>query len=254
MDVIIKPYEDKYKAEVIGVLKRNFSGMEKSTDEELFNWLKPIITYNWLIEEDFKSLAYPRGAVLLAQDKVVGFLGLIYSRRYIHGKSQIYLNPSTWAIDNDYRDNIFEVMEEILKTADIVSDFTPSPSMLKICMDYFGFKCINAIQFIFFPIPKKSVSVRMQEIVNAKDYTDKEQEAFQIFNDHRDFDLKCARFAFKKKTGFVFYIIKCRKWKNLIPVKVIRIVKIINTELFSTHVHDIVWQLQKKKMGISQFT
>ena len=250
----IVPYSDKFRAEVIAVLKRNFAWMSRYSDEYIYNWLRPIIAYHWTDDVSLADVPYKYGAVLLDGDNVVGFFGTVYSYRYYEGKKYLYLTFSTWCADVPYRMNIFSAIRTLCDTADIICDFTPNAPSREIAVKMFGFKYVNDSTLIFRPVPFLSRNkVTLKFIHDPSELQDNEQRI--IFTDHKPYGVKCAEFERNGEKGCIFYYLyKCRRWKRRIPwFRQVRTVKIFNSRLFTENLHEIVRKIQKHEGYFVQF-
>ena len=104
MKVEIKGYTDRYKQGFLQCLKNNYPWMAEVSDDELYEWTKPFMEYDWQEALPAEIKQYQHGIVFLDGQRVVGFLGFIYAKRHWKGHEYIYQNGTTWAVNEGYLD------------------------------------------------------------------------------------------------------------------------------------------------------
>jgi hypothetical protein len=144
-------------------------------------------------------------------DKVVAFIGTIYSERVIQGKTVPYCNLSTWIVDSKYRSMLLGrlILERIFKVKDVfISSLTPSDSSRDIS-EKMGFKLLERCQITIPIFPQVAlalngnrdllISFDAHEIQNQLSNEDR-----VIYEDHCG--LGCTHFVVKEKdTGLYCY-------------------------------------------------
>ena len=124
-------------------------------DLDVYKFIKPLVTYDF--SEDYSYQKGNYGYVLLEDENVVGFFGMIYYRlKSESGKFYTVANPTTWAIDDKYRIYIFQVTEALFKEPDIVIDATPSYKELMIEKKMFGFMDLSLKKIRFFSMESQN--------------------------------------------------------------------------------------------------
>ena len=94
--------------------------------------------------------SYPLGYVLINHyDKIVGFMGTIFSIRNIKNKEYTYCNIHTWVVDRDYRLNSFLLLTDLIKKDITLTAFTPVKTLIGL-LEKFGFKKIKMKYRIIF--------------------------------------------------------------------------------------------------------
>ena len=239
-------YSDHYKTGVLSCLKRNYQWMSEKSDAELYQWLKPILNYSW--EEDFPISQFPYkfGMVLLDdENEVVGYLGLIYSKQFVDDSWKTVVNPTTWAIDEEYRSETFKCIYYVQQTADIVVDYTARQSLVEIFTKFFHYENIDQIGCFFLPRPyleKHRIKVRR---VTATEQICSE-EIKKVFTDHRIYDIRCMEVIAQNTKHYVFYKIEKRATvlKNLIPMDAIYVLYTDDPIFFGEYAKEIIWKMQ----------
>jgi len=237
MGVRIEGYRPEYFAGVISCLQRNFEWMRKADAKEIERWIQPSISFRWREDVSSKQYPYKYGMVLLSDKVVVGFLGCIYSKRYVSGIPYIYLTGTNWCIDKEYRMYLIPILKKLYVTADVIGDFTPRKSVEEILTHIFKFQYVNTEKIRFTPIPfldSHSISIYMVSPDEISDMT-----LSMEYKDNTYYGVKCVKFQSESEIGFVFY--KVMNFNG----KWIQIVKMVNGELFAKNAHEIVWCLQK---------
>jgi len=219
------PYSDSLQEGVIQCL-RGYPELAPMTDEELFDWLKPIVSYSWEDDIDENLFPYKYGVVLVDEGRVVGFCGLIYSYQYFSGEKKVCINTSTWIIEPEYRFGTFTVLKMIMETADVVTDFTPSEKMAKINERMFRFRFIDTQSYKLYPT--ESVDSASNEKICFDSNCDKLFPNFKVYvKDHLKYGCKTLVYeTVDEKTLTVCYYVSkdkkykenCRKWAQVIAV------------------------------------
>jgi hypothetical protein len=209
------------------------------------NW-DPLFNYPW------KTAEFPYGYALVDGEQIHGFLGTVYARRTINGKSTIFCNISTWVVDESYRAGLGKagrglgkrLVEPVLAHKDVVvTALTPNVLSAKSC-ESMGFKRLDSEQAVIPVFPgfrgwsgfgssrKLAISFKPREI--SKRLTEKERE---ICNDHRD--LPCKHFLIDSpKTGeYCYGIATTGPIRRLAMVggRVLNLCYLSNSEFFARH-------------------
>lgn len=182
------PYEPKHRSSVVACLRRNYEWMGNAAYEKVDRWVDPILTYEWAEPAD---TGYPHGGVLLDQEDVVGFLGMIYSVRYPGGERCIYANPTTWAIDPGYRIYDFPSSDTLYGLADVIADFTAGEVEIEKSLKMFGFRICDDKSHFF---RRTKVSGKLSCVQrNPSDIHD--EILRREFEDHLCYGVECLDFA-----------------------------------------------------------
>ena len=181
------PYEAGHREGVVACLRRNYEWMGNASFEKVDRWLDPILTYEWAEPAD---TVYPYGGVLLDQNDVVGFLGMIYSVRYMGGKRYIYANPTTWAIDHGYRIYDFPSSDVLYGCADIIADFTAGEVEIEKSIKMFGFRiCDDKSHFFRRTCAQGNISCVQRAPSDIRDEILRRE-----FEDHLRYGVECLKF------------------------------------------------------------
>lgn len=247
MKVQIVPYEEKYKSGVLACFKRNYQGMQRRTDAELYQWAKPMFTYHWQDDLSSEEVPYKYGVVLLAGEEVVGYLGFIYSKRLgTNGKKLIYTSGTTWAIDEGYRIYLFKAIKRALAPVAVAADFTAIAPVQATLTKVFKFQSLDQNIYEFFPFPSLSHTVKVTSIFKETEI--KDLQARTAFRDHQPYPVYCAEARKGDKSSYIFYKVKKRvKTKLFGHQRCVIVLGISDRDFFSRHAHEIIWQLQKKE-------
>lgn len=167
--------------------------------------------WDGLFRYGWKRNEYPYGYAAMDGNKVVAFIGTIYSDRVILGKKIPYCNLSTWIVDSSYRSRLLGllILERIFKAKDVlISSLTPSESSRDIS-EKMGFRLLEHSQITVPMFPGFAlalngnrdllISFDVQEIPNHLGDEDR-----TIYEDHIGLD--CTHFLVKEKaTGMYCY-------------------------------------------------
>lgn len=176
-------------------------------------WKKIFVT-PWKSREDFC------GYLLLHEDKVKGYLGVIFSERILNGEPHRLCNMTSWIVDEDCRDKSLLLLLELLKLKDFtLTNFTASETVAVI-LRKLGFKEFPVDQRVLLPIPgfgsqRRRLGCDYDLPVIKSRLTD---EDLRIFNDHQG--LNCQHLLLHADTRQCYVILKKTKRKGLTFAKV----------------------------------
>lgn len=238
-------YSDKYKNEVFECLKRNFKSMCNMTYLELNDWINPLLSYTWANEFSIDKYPFKYGVVLINNEKVVGYLGLIYSRQYICGKWKTVVNFTTWAIDKPYRIELVHCISEIQNTADVLLDFTPRKSIVNVLTQMFSYKYIDSKGYLFLPKLVLHNELKIKKIKKSREI--KNENVKKIYEDHIKYGLFCSEVTTKnKRSEYIIYKMKKKELilKGLVPLNSINVLYTSDNIFFGRYYKEIISKLQ----------
>ena len=191
-----------------------------------------------LFIDHFNSGETYSGYSLLDNDKVVGFLGLIFAKRTI-GDSEIkFCNITSWIVLKEYRNRSMALLRPVLKLNNyVLTNFTASKTVGTI-LKTLKFKELGKIFIIISPLPNIAVlkllftkKVRIIYGNKVKEVLGKDE--LRIFFDHSLPDFRCKHVVIKDVTG-TCYIVSTRAFRKRIPFLHIHYVS--NAEIFAKYV------------------
>jgi len=239
-------YEDKYYDSVAECLRRNFVGIGSMCNNDFDRWFSPIINYAWL--DSVRDIhPWTRGVVLLSDDAVVGYFGLLFSlQKTSNNPQQLYVNFTTWAIDDPYRIQVFSVINEILKIPNaIFTDYSACEVINGILTKFCHFQRIETHETVFFPLPNINFSLQYCKFTP----TSHELSNNDILNNHIGCDVKAIKASYGKNDCVVYYKVTKHKVKNAVSLNRIFILSIDNIDLFSKFARAIVFKIQMIELG-----
>ncbi len=247
MKIEIKGYTEQYKNGFLQCLKNNYPWMAEVTDEELYEWTKPFMEYDWKEDLPAEIKPYQHGMVFLDGQQVVGFLGFIYAKRHWQGHEYIYQNGTTWAVNEGYRIYLFKALKQADSLADVLGDFTPVKAVEETLTKVFKYKYIDHKVYRFYPVPRFHEKLTYQMIQDEKDLPD---EILRTeFHDHQPYGVKCLKVSDGQQDSFIFFRInhRVRRHRKIFRKRrsVLKILKLTNPDLFCRNYREIVWHLQK---------
>lgn len=247
MKVEIKGYTDRYKQGFLQCLKNNYPWMAEVSDDELYEWTKPFMEYDWQEALPAEIKQYQHGIVFLDGQQVVGFLGFIYAKRHWKGHEYVYQNGTTWAVNEGYRIYLFKALKQADALADVLGDFTPVKAVEETLTKVFKYKYIDHKVYRFYPVPCFHEKLTYQMILDEKDLTD---EILRMeFHDHQPYGVKCLKISDGQQDSFIFFRVnhRIRKHRRVFRKRrsILKILKLTNPDLFCNHYREIVWHLQK---------
>jgi hypothetical protein len=106
-----------------------------------------LLTQPWPVEEDH------RGYALMDKGNAVGFIGMIFARREIAGRTEKFCNISSIVTLEEHRHEGMSLMLPVLKLEDYtITNFTPTPAVSAI-FNRLGFETLDDTMHILMPVP-----------------------------------------------------------------------------------------------------
>ncbi len=143
-----------------------------------------LLDYGWAREPDFV------GYGLFDEDKPVGFLGLIFSQRWIAGRLEPFCNLSTWFVLEPYRGHSLALLLPILRRQDLTfTDLSPADAVIKIAAR-FGFQALDCSITLLWPPPFLKPRSPFSVLLLTPDRAALSQltaEHQRIFSDHQPY-------------------------------------------------------------------
>ncbi len=166
--------------------------------DEIFdpnNW-DGLFNYSW------KPAGMPYGYAIFNDEKIVGFLGTIFSERRMHGKTWTCCNTTCWFVEPEFRNQMqtLRLFAPILKMKGLlITNLTPSDGAIRIC-EQFGYKSLDQEQVVVPVLPLPAFAIGKRPLVSfdpneIKRYLTAEEE--KIFRDHEG--LKCKHFLIRER-------------------------------------------------------
>lgn len=113
--------------DMIAAVKSFLADREEFRDSN--NW-EGLFNYPW------KLKGYPYGYAIFDQEKMVGFLGTIFSERVIAGTKTMCCNTTSWFVEEEYRTQMvaLRLFAPILKMKDLlITNLSPTDRAKEIC-------------------------------------------------------------------------------------------------------------------------
>jgi len=177
------------------------------------DWKKIFVT-PWKTTEDFC------GYVLLRDDEVKGYLGLVFSERLLNNRAEKFCNMTSWIVAPDSRSQSLKMLLEVLKLKDYtLTNFTASPTVATI-LSKLGFTEFAVHQRVLLPLPRLPLTRRALRCeFDASAIKSKlSDENLRIFNDHAQLD--CRHLLLQSDRGDCYVVLKNIVRKRLTWAKV----------------------------------
>ena len=100
------------------VEKNDFEDVSKFLHRSM-NLTWPAKTWSSLFSYNWECNRQHSGYILLDSDKIVGFIGGIFSRRLINGKWEDFLCTTSWSGLPEYRKHSIKLLMELLRTKNV---------------------------------------------------------------------------------------------------------------------------------------
>ena len=194
--------------------------------------------------ENWNYDSHPLGYVMQnkVNDKIVGFLGTIYSRRNRSKKNKVCCHLLHWFVEKEFRIFSYALLLPLLEKKDIIiNTTTPVQTIIPLYkrlgfdikeMKYtigFGFNLLSMLSKNY---KRFFLSFDLNDI-----YNNLEDDQKQIFNDHKKFN--CRHFIIKDKTNEMrpVYFITKRVMRH--SLEVLDVIYISNHSVLSMYTKEI---------------
>jgi hypothetical protein len=210
--------------------------------EKVYLLLQGFRNASRLIKKDWQNqFSFPFGNIenycgymLLSDNEPVGFLGLIFSQRQIHGKQEKFCDLAAWIVKDEFRSNSLALIFPLLREKNLtITTFTASNRVVAV-LKKLGFKDVETqLQFLL-PVPSfhkapKAVFDLEQISVLLTD------ESANIFRDHKH--LNCWHVTLETPEG-ICYIMLNRSVKKRLPVAYVDYIS--DRSLFEKYIRQVI--------------
>ena len=170
---------------------------------------------------------------------IVGYIGLIFSKRIIGGIEKKFCNITGFVVKKEFRSKSLLLLFPVLQmTEHVLSSFSPSPTAHTI-LKKFGFNELESIVHISLPVinPFKlffNKPLILSHIKNIQNELLSFERLNKIFTDHLKF--KCKHLLIKTSTGFC-YIVYTKVRRKKIPMAQLHFIS--NPQVFTDYLDAI---------------
>ena len=164
-------------------------------------WHK-LFEYQWGRDESYCGLA------LKDEDKVVGFIGMIFSQRSIDEKVEKFCNLAAWFVREEYRGRAIALLFPLFSMRDYtITDYTPAKKVYRI-QNKLGLKDLEAKGRILLPIGRRLFQPKYTSLKMTHDLAAIEKKLDgqnrTIFHDHKPY--QCFHFLATEETRHCYII------------------------------------------------
>lgn len=190
------------------------------------------------------------GYILVNGEAIVGFLGTIFSKRYLNGQEYKFCNLSSWIVKPEYRAKSISLLFPILKLKDYtITNLTGAPALYNL-FKKLGFKDLGLYRFIFPPLPPvKLIGRRKCHVIGDHNIIKNKlnKNDLIIFNDHVNYH--CIHLIIASDLGNC-YIVATRVLKRGLPFIYIHYIN--NLSVFTEDIYKAIFQIliKHKSLGI----
>jgi acetoacetyl-CoA synthetase len=171
---------------------------------------RPLFDYKWLDEKP------DLGFMLVTGDEIRGFIGAVYARRLIEGKTALVCNLSSFYVHPDYRGWSFALLAHALRDETVCyTSLTPSRTVAHMC-EAMGFSYIDRNKIMLLPL-LNAITLRepspqiISDPAQVRTLLDGAQR--QIFDDHAPYD--CLQLVLQSGAETAHLVAKRRKIARL---------------------------------------
>ena len=171
---------------------------------------KRILTYQWGQDEDYRGLA------LMDGQEAVGFLGMIFSKREIAGKTEKFCNLNAWVVRQSHRSYSLSLLYPLSRMNDYtitnLSSFKHGVEIMK----RFGFRELDTTSRIIPCLPIRTGSrsfgwmVTVDTIIIGERLNPRHR---RIFEDHRPY--QCVQMLLYNEAYYCYTVFEKRKTRGL---------------------------------------
>ena len=185
------------------------------------------------------------GYLMEYKGDIVGYIGMIFSKRIIGGIEKKFCNITGFVVKKEFRSKSLLLLFPVLQmTEHVLSSFSPSPTAHTI-LKKFGFNELESIVHISLPVinPFKlffNKPLILSHIKNIQNELLSFERLNKIFNDHLKF--KCKHLLIKTSTGFC-YIVYTKVKRKKIPMAQLHFIS--NPQVFTDYLDAIKFFLIK---------
>jgi len=141
------------------------------------DWFK-LFQNHWNIQE------FSPGIVLETDEKIVGYIGTIYSKQMLAGQPQLFCNLTTWTVQNEYRSHSIMMILSMVRNKNLVLTSFSSNTVTYEIYKKLGFKDGNKRKRIVYPFPSiRSKNYQLITDINVIQ-TKINDDSQSVFNDH----------------------------------------------------------------------
>ena len=173
------------------------------------------------------------GYVLEDRERIVGFLGFMFSDRVLNNKQEKFCNLTTWVVDESFRNESLYLIIPVLKLTDYTLTIHSASKETYAAFKKIGFLDLESHFRIVFPLPSINMLFASCQIeVNGK-YLNKilEGDSLQSYKSHLLF--RCFHVYVRSPLGNC-YLIGARVFKKSLPFA--QIYHISNSKVFTKFV------------------
>ncbi|MBN1290254.1 MAG: hypothetical protein JXB48_00320 [Candidatus Latescibacteria bacterium] len=189
------------------------------------NMWKNIFSPPWKMNEDYC------GYMLVDDNQIVGYLGYVFSRQYIDGNLTKFCNLTTWIVKEEHRGQSLELFYPAMKLEDyVVTDFSPTPSVLKMFEKRYKFKILEHGMLYSYYIPsinilRKKCKITFDDNIDTRVLSKKDA---LIHEDHKTLNIR--RILIEDDDGYAYVV---GKHKRMHKVRHLELIYISNPNIFA---------------------
>jgi hypothetical protein len=194
-------------------------------------WRK-LFEYRWERDENYCGLALRDG------DQTVGFIGMIFSRRWINGRVEKFCNLTSWFVREEHRVRAVSLLLPLVRMRGYtITDLTPSLAVYQIQRKV-GFKDLDAYGRILLPFGRRFCGPKHSQVQTTHAADEIRQtlsaEHRKILDDHLEY--QCEHFLLPAGNRYCYIVYSKHKRKKL-PFVYIHYIS--DPELFEQTYHTI---------------
>ena len=185
-------------------------------------------------------------ALLDNEEKIVGFLGTIFSFQPIKEKFVEHCYLHSWVVNEQFRLEAFKLILPIIKKNIFISTYFPIKT-LEGLYKKLGFEEIQFFSKIIFLLPSFKFSTNNLNLIEDNNYYEKYlKEKDKIFlKDHLKTETRKIFIHFNEDLfNNILIVVKEKKFKNVISY--LEVIYISDQKIFKIHKKKILFELSKK--------
>jgi len=106
-----------------------------------------------LFQNHWNTQEFSPGIVLETVEKIVGYIGTIYSMQMLAGQPQLFCNLTSWIVQDEYRSHSIMMILSLVRNKNVVLTSFSSNNVTYEVYKKLGFKDGNRSKRVIYPFP-----------------------------------------------------------------------------------------------------
>lgn len=200
-----------------------------------------------LLEHDWGAADEPHGYVLLDDDRVVGFIGFVFSRMVIRAEPRAFCNITTWIVEPQHRKDSLRLLAPLASLkGHTITNLSPTPAVRPLFL-MSGFRLLDEKGAVVLPIPGGRRAIKADVITDVPRIRHLlAPEHRRILDDHLPYG--CSHVLLTAGSRYCYVLSKSDpSWR----VRVSRIHYASDRDMLFDHAAGLAWALWKHERSVA---